>query len=146
MPEDEEAAPEAGSALRTQLEAIQAENARIAAENAALQRQVAFAEAKLPDSPQVKFFSEHYSGPMTPEAIKAAATEAGFISDGPTEAQQAQVALITETVAGASTPPGPNADAAILEEFARVRPGQNAVQEIETIMRRHNRPTAQDYQ
>ena len=48
--------------------------------NAAAARRVAFLDAGIPDTPQTKFFREHYSGELTGEAIKASALDNGFLT------------------------------------------------------------------
>lgn len=67
--------------LRKQIEE-QASKAREAeARAAAAERELAFAKAGLPlDDPKMGYFVKGYEGDLTPEAIKAAAESAGFLS------------------------------------------------------------------
>lgn len=55
-------------------------------ELADLKRELAFAKAGLPmDDPRMNYFVKGYDGDMTAEAIREAATEAGFLSSQPVE-------------------------------------------------------------
>lgn len=67
---------------------------KLKAENAKLQREIAFAKAGLPLSdPKMNYFIKGYDGELDAEAIREAAAEAGFISsqvDQASEQQQAQ--------------------------------------------------------
>jgi hypothetical protein len=55
---------------------------KLKAENAKLQREIAFAKAGLPLSdPKMNYFIKGYDGELEAEAIREAAAEAGFISN-----------------------------------------------------------------
>lgn len=66
---------------------------RLKAENAKLQREIAFAKAGLPLSdPKMNYFIKGYDGELDAEAIREAAAEAGFIAppEQPNQEQQIQ--------------------------------------------------------
>lgn len=75
-----------------------ASSKKLKAENAKLQREIAFAKAGLPLSdPKMNYFIKGYDGELDAEAIREAAAQAGFISsqgDASAEQQaQQQVSL-----------------------------------------------------
>lgn len=75
-----------------------ASSKKLKAENAKLQREIAFAKAGLPLSdPKMNYFIKGYDGELDAEAIREAAAQAGFISsqgDASVEQQaQQQVSL-----------------------------------------------------
>lgn len=50
-------------------------------ENAQIKRELAFTKAGIPlDDPKITYFVKGYDGELDPQAIRSAATEAGFIS------------------------------------------------------------------
>lgn len=66
---------------------------KLEAELAELRRELAFAKAGLPmDDPKMKYFVKGYEGDMEPDAIRAAAAEAGFLAANPQAGAQAAVA------------------------------------------------------
>lgn len=107
--EDEEEPNEAIKALRKQAKdgkAAQAEAARLARENA-------FLRAGIPETPATSYFVKGYDGDPDPEAIRAAAVEAGFLQPEKTEPEvspdevAAQERLQAAAAGGGSvTPPG----------------------------------------
>ena len=111
--------------LRSRLgaEANRASQAESEAEN--LRRELAVERAGLPDFPGKQFFLSNYTGDATPEAVKAAAAEAGFIGgDGspvggaPAAPQVPQEELdrqrqIVGASAGAQTPSSGDIDLAV---------------------------------
>jgi hypothetical protein len=143
---DEAAESEGIRALRERLDQEAAERQRLDGENAQLRKESAFLNAKLPDTPQVKFFQENYQGDMTSDAIRAAAESYGFIAaPGPTADQQAQVDLIHETVSGAPGPVNPGTHQAILDELGKVPTSQNSTEIIESILKKYGHPVAADF-
>lgn len=66
---------------------------KLEAELSQLKRELAFAKAGIPmDDPKMNYFVKGYEGEMDPEAIRAAALEAGFLSSqqsGPDPVQAA---------------------------------------------------------
>jgi ribosomal protein L12E/L44/L45/RPP1/RPP2 len=59
------------------------------AENEALKRELAFAKAGIdPDDTRMKYFVRGYDGDLTADAIKQAATEAGFIGAPQQQSEQ----------------------------------------------------------
>lgn len=150
MPEDtteveDDQAINAGH-LRRQLEAEQAKTKTLEDVNRTLAREVAFGGAGLPDSPQTKFFREHYAGEPTAEAIRAAATAAGFLETGATAAETAVLANIEAAVTGAEKPPAAGTDDAVLEELAKVDGrSQTIYTDIEAILRRSGHKVEADY-
>ena len=99
------------------------QKARTAAEKAAAEakRELAFVRAGLDTSkdPRLTYFVKGYDGEVTPEAIRAAAQEAGFIEapqTGPSPEQQEALSASQRIDAAATgaVPPLANADAAAL--------------------------------
>lgn len=59
---------------------------KLEAELAELRRELAFAKAGIPmDDPKMKYFIKGYDGEFEPDAIRAAAAEAGFLSTEPSQ-------------------------------------------------------------
>lgn len=97
-----------------------AEKAEAAETRAATaERKLAFAEAGIPLTEKwSKFFVSGYDGDLTPEAILAAAAEAGFVESPQDEIPDAEKAAhqrIAEANAGGSAPPGRNWNAEYAE-------------------------------
>ena len=65
--------------LESEVKALRAE--KIEAESA--RRELAFVKAGVPDTPATKYFVKAYDGPLDAEAIRTAATEAGYLSPVP---------------------------------------------------------------
>lgn len=84
---------------------------REAQEKAAkLERELAFAKAGIdPADPKMSYFVKGYDGEMTADAVKKAATEAGFIGQAaappaePTAAEVAALDRVSQASAGAGT-------------------------------------------
>lgn len=82
----------------------------------AAERKLAFAEAGISLSdPKLSYFVKGYDGEFTPEAIKQAATEAGFIASENSD-DTAALDRLNQAGAGASSP-NVGADAAYLAEM-----------------------------
>jgi hypothetical protein len=90
----------------------------LAAKVAAMERTEAFRSAGLdPNDPRAKYFVKGYEGELTPDAIKAAATEAGLAG----EADQAAPDLTAhERLAAASEGAGTPAPPAVSDEIRSV--------------------------
>lgn len=131
--------------FRAMLDTANAEKAALAEKNRELESKVAFADAALPDTPQVKFFKQHYAGDLTADAIRQAATDAGFIQTGPTQEHTNTMNLIEETVTGAAPPINPGTEDALLAELRAVTTNDNSVAQINEIMKKYGRPTADDF-
>jgi hypothetical protein len=102
-----------------------------AAANAGAARRVAFQDANIPDTPQAKYFREKYDGEMSSEAIRAAATEYGFVTDQSPEAQASMdaVAAQSDAAAGAQgliTTDQGEYERAIEEAVSQAEPGREA--------------------
>lgn len=94
-----------------QLEEKANRTSELEAKLAAMERKVAFTEALGPaaNDPKMKYFVEGYKGELTPEAIKAEATEVGFLTpatqttdqqSGPTPQELAAHARMTASAEG----------------------------------------------
>lgn len=83
---------DAGTDIRSLRRAAESAK-KLKAENAKLQREIAFAKAGLPLSdPKMNYFIKGYDGELDAEAIRTAATEAGFIAQAVDQASQQQQA------------------------------------------------------
>lgn len=95
-PIETEPEPEGMQGLRQAKKAAEAEQRRLADQlaqaNAERAEYAAFKAGLDPDDKTTKFFLAHYDGEPTVEAMKAAAVEAGIISDGTEEAAAAATA------------------------------------------------------
>lgn len=105
--------PEGMQGLRQAKKAAEAEQRRLADElaqaNADRREYAAFKAGLDPDDKTTKFFLDHYDGEPTVEAMKAAAVDAGIISDGSEEtaqAVQAQTQMARAMVGGEPLPAG----------------------------------------
>lgn len=106
-----------------------------------VRKENAFLKAGLPDTPQVKFFQEHYSGEPTPEAIKTAASEFGFapVVDQEIQDEVAVISAQSDAVPGADMPADDREK--MMKEFADVvAQGGNG----EDVLRRYGHPVASD--
>jgi hypothetical protein len=106
--ESDDPEPESPSVLRRRIEE-QASKAKAAEERAAAaERDLAFAKAGIDLSdPKSKYLVAGYDGPIEPEAIKAAALEAGFLSPPEPVVPQAELAqhqAAAQLAAGAQGP------------------------------------------
>lgn len=144
MPDDDfdsdDEPQETAKGLRASLEA--ANRAKAEAEQALskVQRENAFLQAKLPETPQIKFFQEHYAGEPTAEAIRSAATTAGFLDTGPPASELNTLERIEETVRGAPTL-APGGREAMYEEM---REKARSPEDVAAIMRKYGAPVAGD--
>lgn len=135
---------ETGNPLRKQLRQSQRTNKVLAAERDELlgiRKENAFLKAGLPDTPQVKFFQDHYTGDPTPEAIQQAATEFGFVPpvDQATQDEVAAINGQSQAITGAEMPA--DTRETMMKEFAEaVSKGQNG----EDVLRRYGHPVASD--
>lgn len=103
--------------------------------NTEAMKKLAFIEAKLPDEPQVKFFLDHYEGDYTPEAIRMAAAENGFIVvDQETQEEVDVVSQMMEANSGSTKPAAPGSDKELADRINAVKPGPNASRQIRDIM------------
>lgn len=133
--------------LRKQLRQSQKANKALQEQvnaGAAILKENAFLKAGLPDTPQVKFFQEHYSGEATPEAIKAAAAEFGFTPpvDAATQAEVAAIADQSEALSGGVQSMAPDSEEAMLKEFEEaLKAGRSG----EAVLRKYGRPVASDF-
>lgn len=145
--EDDDSETGDGNDLRKQLRVSQKNNRELQKqvdEAAVVRKENAFLKAGLPESPQVKFFQEHYQGDPTPEAIKTAAAEYGFVPtvDAETQAEVATIAEQSEALNGSAPSQAPDDRAAMMKEFAEVlAKGGNG----EEVLRRWGQPVASDY-
>lgn len=103
------------------LEAKARQADELAAKVAGMERTEAFRAAGLdPNDPKAKYFVKGYEGELTPDAIKVAATEAGFLTSGdPAQTPAPDLAAherIAATVQGAGVP----APAAPVDEIRSV--------------------------
>lgn len=81
--------PEAPQATPAELREAAKRGKKILSENAQLKRELAFAKAKIDiEDPKMRYFVKGYDGDLTPEAIAAAAVEAGFIEVTPQQPPQ----------------------------------------------------------
>lgn len=107
-PEDESSDERTVSLNRTQIRTLEkdAKRARKADEElATLRREFAFVKAGIdPEDPKLKYFAKGYDGEITAEAIRAAATEAGYLTSDDTE-EAAAHERISQASAGAATQP-----------------------------------------
>jgi hypothetical protein len=112
-------------------------------ELAALNRRVAFAEAGLPQEPWRAYFDKGYEGDLTADAIKAAATEAGFLQAPAPPAQTTPEERAThdrmgQASAGATAAPP-------VDVRAEIGQAQSA-EEVMAILQRNQVPTTWDRQ
>ena len=81
----DEQTPDESSTIRQMREQLK-EAERVKRENEELRRNLAFSQAGIDTSdPRQAFFAKGYDGDMTPEAVKKAAIDLGFMSDAPTQ-------------------------------------------------------------
>lgn len=72
-------------------------------EAAATKRELAFVRAGIdPDDPKLKYFAKGYDGEINADAIRAAATEAGFLTPTATSSDEQAEATASERIANAS--------------------------------------------
>lgn len=90
-------------------------------ENADLKRRLAFVEAGIPTGdPKVAYFVKGYDGDLDPEAIRAAATEAGFIQAAPTQQPVPEETVAAEqrlVAAGAGAVPFDTSEQAAIQRL-----------------------------
>lgn len=115
----------------------------VSAENADLKRRVAFAEAGLPTAPWRTYFDKGYEGELTADAIKAAATEAGFLEalkppEQTTPEERAAHGRIADASAGATSSPPVDWAA----EYAAAK----TPEQVMAIVQRQGIPTVWDRQ
>ncbi len=125
---------------------------RLKAELAQLKREVAFAKAGIPlDDPRMNYFVKGYEGELEPDAIREAATTAGFLSipqqvDAGQDAQTQAAAVAQQRVMAASA----GAVAEDTSEAAAMARMEAAMQEggIEAMLdvaRQYGIPTSTEY-
>lgn len=103
-------------------------------------RRLALLDAKLPETPQVKFFLDHYDGDLTAEAIRSAAASYGFIEpDAAVNAEVKGIDQMSQAAAGAQAAPSPDEDAQLQAELAAIPRGPNGPARVEAVMRKYNR-------
>lgn len=75
---------------------------QLEAELAEARRELAFARARIDvDDPRMRYFVKGYEGDLTAEAIRAAAIEAGFLTQGEQSSQQQAAAAAQQRVMAA---------------------------------------------
>lgn len=98
-----------------------AKQARKAAEeNARLQRDLAFIKAGIDtDDPKLAYFVRGYDGEISPDAIRAAAEQAGFLTPSQDTQDAAAQERLSAASAGATStiPPAANSDEARIAEL-----------------------------
>lgn len=126
---------------------------KLKAENARMKRELAFAKAGIPlTDPKMNYFVKGYEGDLEPEAIREAATEAGFLTiEQPAVEQEATaetqaVAQAQQRVMAASA----GATAEDISEAAAIARMEAAMQEggIEAMLdvaRQYGIPTNAEY-
>lgn len=109
---------------------------------AAAERRLAFAEAGInPADKRLAYFAKAYDGEMTAEAIKAAATEAGFLTPAEPENQiPAQEREALRQAAEASRGAGQVSDPDVATAIAQA----TSQDEVMAILQRSGVPTAWD--
>lgn len=113
-----------------------------AAENSAAARRVAFLDAGIPDTPQTKFFREHYDGPFDPETIRSQAISNGFMEAEDHSGEVADLDLQSQSVAGGEVPGRPgNLDefTEALDEALRNAPRGTESKVTQEVYERFNR-------
>jgi len=111
---------------------------------ASLERQLAFLEAGInPTDPKLKYFTKGYDGDMTADAIKAAATEAGFLeAPKAPEVPPDELAAMTRSTAvtaGAQNP-GASADQAFRAALASA----STPDQVMAVVEKFGIPTSSD--
>jgi hypothetical protein len=92
---------------RRKLERDAEEGRKAQAAAALAQKELAFYKAGLPmDDPRMAYFVKGYDGPADPDAIKKAATDAGFISAPPADTAVEDEVRQHQQIADASTGAG----------------------------------------
>ena len=123
---------------RDQIRALekQAKQATEAAARAeAAERKLAFAEAGIPlNDPKLSYFIKGYDGDPTPEAIKQAAIDAGFIGTPEPSADTAPLERTNQLAAGA-TPENASVEAAYQEELLAAR----SAEEVTAVAAKYGR-------
>jgi hypothetical protein len=105
------------------------------ADGESAKRKLALMDAKLPDTPQVRYFLDHYDGDFTPEEIRSKAAEFGFIEpDRQTQDEVNQVEAMMQASSGA-TFTAPGTDAAMMDEINAA----TGSQQIAAIMRKYGK-------
>lgn len=73
-------------------------------ELAEARRLLAFARAGInPDDPKMRYFVKGYDGELTAEAVREAATEAGFFASAPVETPQREIAAAQDRIVSAAS-------------------------------------------
>lgn len=126
---------------------------KLKAENTRMKRELAFAKAGIPlTDPKMNYFVKGYEGELEPEAIREAATEAGFLAPEVAPQEQAQdanaeaVASIQQRVMAASA----GATSEDISEAAAIARMESAMQEggLEAMLdvaRQYGIPTNAEY-
>lgn len=126
---------------------------RLKAENAQMRRELAFAKAGIPlDDPRMNYFVKGYDGELEPDAIRDAATTAGFIA-APAETQNQQESAENQQTAAAQQRVMAASAGAVAEDIsedAAIARMEAAMQEggIEAMLdvaRQYGIPTSVDY-
>jgi hypothetical protein len=146
--DDEQPGPDAPQQQRENHDLAQlrkkAKNAdKLQAELDVLRREQAFDKARLPDDvPGINFFRENYKGDLSPEAIKEAAAQHGFIQPATDETADRQAQQrIAQSAAGVSDVPPADYTVGMREAAAKAQPGQEG-QAIAEYLRSIGRPVA----
>lgn len=125
---------------------------RLKAENAQMKRELAFAKAGIPlEDPRMSYFVKGYDGELEPDAIREAATTAGFLQveqpqeEAPSpETQQATQAQQRVMAASAgATSEDVSESAAIARMEAAMQEG--GLEALLDVARQYGIPTSTDY-
>lgn len=142
MPEDPDSqTPEPNDDIRRLREKADGFD-KATADLAATNRRLAFAEAGLPAAPWRTYFDKGYEGELTAEAIKAAATEAGFLEapkppEQTTPEERATHGRIADASAGAISAPPVD----VAAEIAQAKTSE----EVMAILQRNGQATVWDH-
>lgn len=126
---------------------------KLKAENARMKRELAFAKAGIPlTDPRMNYFVKGYEGELEPDAIREAATEAGFLA-APVAAQEQAVDTNAEAVASIQQrvmAASAGATAEDISEAAAIARMESAMQEggLEAMLdvaRQYGIPTNAEY-
>jgi hypothetical protein len=125
---------------------------RLKAELAQLKREVAFAKAGIPlDDPRMSYFVKGYDGDLEPEAIREAATTAGFLTvpqqqDAAQNAQQ-QAAVVAEQRVMAASAGAVAEDTSEAAAMARMEAAmqEGGIEAMLDVARQYGIPTSTEY-
>lgn len=131
--------------LRRELKAAnkRAKNAEDeAGQNKDAARRIAFLDAQIPDTPQTKFFREHYTGELSADAIRADATANGFLAAEDHTAEVAELDGQSASMAGGTQPDAPGDMSQFetdVEEAVRSAPRGQEAKAVDEVYKRYQR-------